>query len=654
MSKAAWYWHRLRAMSLDEMLLHARKRWRQKADARPREWPELALESTGACPRLPKPEDAPEALRAALRRDVDAILAGRWLAFGHLELKVDDPPKWHCDYLVGRDIATQESAFTLDHRALPGGADIKLIWELSRWTHLTRLAMAAYVLGDARAADKCLAWLEDWVKHNPPYRGWNWTSALESGLRLIQFTWIDALLMGNAECRMQNAELKNRLARLRREILPPHIWFTWRHRSFGSSANNHLLGELVGLITATVRWPELNRLCASLDDLQGRWEREVLKQFSEDGGNKEQASNYHWFSWELCWQALRTLEDAGQRIFHQISKRLAHAAYFEVVVRPDAGLYELWDYGDSDNASVTPFFLSAKHSAAEWHGWLLGLNGVSAIHYWLGEASLVEPEPNRITRGENRLHFEDSGIAMLSAPDWRLRLDASPLGYLSTAAHGHLDALHVSIWHRDVAMVVDPGTGAYYGDIALRARLASQAAHNGPCLTCASMPQRLGPFLWSKSHPLRALQRKLDGSAASMPMEKGMLSRTIHRLETEGAWKVTDCFEPAHPEEATGFTVRWQFAPDTVVKQLGERRFILKRHGVEMEVQVSADWSDVVLVEMHSLTAQPDNFEGIVSPAFRKTLRAPFLRLTARPTAQPCVFSTRFLACGPSNPVDHA
>jgi len=29
---------------------------------------------------------------------------------------------------------------------------------------------------------------------NPPYRGWNWTSALESGMRLVQFTWIDALL----------------------------------------------------------------------------------------------------------------------------------------------------------------------------------------------------------------------------------------------------------------------------------------------------------------------------------------------------------------------------------------------------------------------------------------------------------------------------
>jgi hypothetical protein len=26
--------------------------------------------------------------------------AGRWKAFGHLELRVDDPPHWQTDYLV--------------------------------------------------------------------------------------------------------------------------------------------------------------------------------------------------------------------------------------------------------------------------------------------------------------------------------------------------------------------------------------------------------------------------------------------------------------------------------------------------------------------------------------------------------------------------
>src|SRR5437773_11734890 len=176
MSQLTWYWHRWRAMTPLEMALRVRKKIRQIADARPRrDWAAVKLECSGAFPKLPRAADSPKVLRDALQRDVDHIVAGRWKVFGHLELKVDDPPKWHCDYLVGKDLATSESAFQLNYRDLPGGADIKLIWELSRWHSLTRLAMGAYVLGDERAGRKCLEWLEDWVQHNPPYRGWNWT-----------------------------------------------------------------------------------------------------------------------------------------------------------------------------------------------------------------------------------------------------------------------------------------------------------------------------------------------------------------------------------------------------------------------------------------------------------------------------------------------
>jgi hypothetical protein len=74
------------------------KKFREAVDARrERDWSSVKLESSGHFPKLPRPEDAPAAVREALRRDADDILAGRWRAFGHLEFKVDDPPKWQCD-----------------------------------------------------------------------------------------------------------------------------------------------------------------------------------------------------------------------------------------------------------------------------------------------------------------------------------------------------------------------------------------------------------------------------------------------------------------------------------------------------------------------------------------------------------------------------
>jgi len=159
-SRLGWYWHRLRAMEPAEIAAHARRKLFQWQDRR--SFPDctgarLQLASSSSFPRPPRAAEAPPAVREALARDRKEILSGRWRAFGHLEVQVDDPPRWHKDYLVGRDLATaSESAFTLDHRDLPEGADIKLIWELSRWQQLVRLAMAAYVNGDEPAGGKCI------------------------------------------------------------------------------------------------------------------------------------------------------------------------------------------------------------------------------------------------------------------------------------------------------------------------------------------------------------------------------------------------------------------------------------------------------------------------------------------------------------------
>src|SRR5688572_7041989 len=117
MSPLLWYWHRLRAMEPSEIAAHIRKGVFQYVDARrPPVRHAAGLVSTVDFPKMPRPENAPAILREALARDTRAILAGRWRAFGHLELQVDDPPAWHKDYLAGKDLATPESAFQLNHR----------------------------------------------------------------------------------------------------------------------------------------------------------------------------------------------------------------------------------------------------------------------------------------------------------------------------------------------------------------------------------------------------------------------------------------------------------------------------------------------------------------------------------------------------------
>ena len=264
MPNLKWYWHRLRAMGPSELALRLRKKFFEFSDAKPAQWPELNLEHS-VYPKLPSVFKVPDSILEAVENDADRISSGKIRFFGHLDMKVDSPPLWNRDYQSGIDVETDKIAFKLDHRELPFGAAIKPLWEPSRWYGPVRLAQACWLHSNNKYGELAIEWLEDWVNKNPPFIGWHWTSALESGMRLIAFTWIDAFL--TAYDNQSDGSLKKRLYKLRKEILLPHVWYTWRHRSFGSSANNHLLGELSGLAIAVSRWPNLSKLGPDLENL---------------------------------------------------------------------------------------------------------------------------------------------------------------------------------------------------------------------------------------------------------------------------------------------------------------------------------------------------------------------------------------------------
>jgi hypothetical protein len=133
---------------------------------------------------------------------------------------------------------------------------------------------------------------------------------------------------------------------------------------------------------------------------------------------------------------------------------------------------------------------------------------------------------------------------------------------------------------------------------------------------------------------------------SELSLPNGTVRRCITRLAQQDGWQVEDQFEPK-PGFANEFDVRWQFAPGAQVQHLADRRFAINLKEVSVIIDVSSDWAKVDLVENPSGTKNPTHprqFEGIVSPAFRQTLRAPCLKLAAFAGEKPCVFRTTFLA----------
>ena len=641
MADLNWYWRRLRAMGPVEVALRLRKKWFEFQDSGRDHWPAADLSSSSAFPKLPDPAAAPELLRESLKCDAERLAAGRLRFFGHLDVQADTPPNWQCDYIAGVDVSTDQSAFKLNHRELTDGAAIKSVWEPSRWYGPVRMAQACWLLGSRRSGERCLDWLEDWVANNPPYTGWHWTSALESGMRLVAFTWIDAFLMA-FEGR-EPGDLAKRLATLRADILPSHVWFTWRHRTFSSSANNHLLGELCGLALATARWHSLVKLGTDLPRLGRLLERETLRQFHSDGGNFEQALNYHFFAWEFCWEARQALVAVGAMPpvrRDRIDTRLGQAARFprEVQVPSDP-----WDYGDSDDAYVLPWFADESRATDEWWQWITG-NAVRSpfLHLMRGkfDTHLKSDEP-KTEQGGWRV-FPDTGIAVNALGHWNARIDFSPLGSGSMAPHGHLDAHQLSLWLKGRAMVIDPGTGDYHGTPELRNWLASREAHNGPCSGKAPLARREGPFLWGAIHPKPLWSLDGDIFETELRLAGGSLARTIKPLAGEKQeWLVTDTFEP-QLGQAGEFTVRWQFAPGCEVEQIRERVFRVTSESAMMEINLGEGWS-LAELWLPSGDEAAGQLDGIVSPLFMKTRHAPYLKLTAKPGGN-TEFTTKFTA----------
>lgn len=592
----SWYWHRLRAMDGSEIAGRIAEKTRALGERKSRaqlrdfrlgpvnpEWPR----------RLPDPGVASASLRAGLAEKAEAVREGRWELYGWKAVSMTDPPRWDWDAMHDRCAPLEASVAALDHRRLSGGADPRSIWEINRWSEIVVLAQNAWLNGNGEDARTAQRWLRDWMEKNQPGHGINWTSALEAGLRLINFSWIDELLRGYPD-----ADVRCEQERLAAQIVPEHVWWVWRHRSFGSSANNHLLGELAGLVLATRRWPSLIQISCCAEKAWQQMQEQVIAQFAVDGGNLEQALHYHLFAWEMGWQTRLAMGDAKPEFLEVMTRA---ATYFTAMVHPD----EPWDFGDSDDAEITPLTRDRSAALGEWQAWFTQKAKGESLVFWLGHPPAVS-----VPAEDEWRVFPESGQAIKRTGPWMARFDASPLGYGKMAAHGHLDALHVSLWHGGKAIFVDPGTGAYYSDPALRAQLAGWEAHNGPLPEGGRhAPKRMGPFLWTQHHVPPRLRIEEGDAVACFACDGPFVKRQVRLDETR--FEVLDSICNGQPHQMT-----WTLSPDWKVQPFGGARFRLT-HTDGTQFLIEFESGDTIDIECVTVAVAPHFLDSQRASALR-------------------------------------
>jgi hypothetical protein len=119
--------------------------------------------------------------------------------------------------------------------------------------------------------------------------------------------------------------------------------------------------------------------------------------------------------------------------------------------------------------------------------WLLGDIG---YQYYSNLTNESDPKKSAI--------FSQGGYCVMRSSQCNFVFDCGPLGYLSTAAHGHADALSFSMSLEGSPIFIDPGTYAYQEGDDWRTYFRSTAAHNTIEIDGQDQSEMLGTFLWGR------------------------------------------------------------------------------------------------------------------------------------------------------------
>jgi uncharacterized heparinase superfamily protein len=500
MKRLGWYWSRARAMSAPEVAWRVGRLVSETAAPvlrpaqRDADW-EVTFagfrDAIGRPVLLDRTRAGDLARRfpaeaAAVVAAADECRAGRFAFFGQEPVDVGAGPiDWQLDPRTGFRWPAVPSK-RLDHRT--AAADPKWIWELNRLQHLPWLAQAWLFTGDRAYADAALDQLDGWLEQNPVGHGIAWRGAFEVGVRALSVT---TALQGLRDAPSLTRERYARVVAMLSECAP----LLWRQRSRFSSANNHLVGEMAGLAAIAILHPEIPGA--------RRWEaralavlaREAERQILPDGAGAEQSTVYQLFCSDLFLVPAALLRLRGDQAPEPVLDGLRRGARYLRALLGDGD--PLPRYGDDDGGialRLLPDQVPDVHRHLAAVSAVRGEAPADLAAAWLGgppERGATSPAP-----AARDLYAPDGGLVVMRRDDRRITVDVGPLGYLSIAAHGHADALSVTVTAGGRDLVGDPGTGSYYAEPGWRRAFRGTRAHATVAVDDEDQSVPGGPFLW--------------------------------------------------------------------------------------------------------------------------------------------------------------
>jgi len=510
MQTVDWYLNRLKQMSLGEISYRVRQMVVGHAQAK----------ATSANAEIPPFNATPARLNwltapvqvdtALYSQAADRAAAGRIPVFALDDAALGSTPRWNKDVRLDVE-APLTFGKKLDYRDPRLVGDIKYLWEPNRHLELVTLAQAYRLTDSEKYLHALREKLESWFDQCPHLLGPNWASSLELGIRLINWAAVWQLI-GGAESPLfagtRGGALKDRWLM----SIYHHAQFVSGYRSLYSSANNHLIGEVTGVFVAGCVWPlcqdMVNWRAQSYDILV----REALRQTCTDGVNREQAIAYQHFVLDFLIVGALIGEAADIRFPQGYWLRIEKMLEYIASLMDVAGNVPM--IGDADDGYVVRLsqeqnfchfrsllatgavlFERQDFKAKSGHlddktRWLLG-DRAAAYHRIRAPA-----EQTTVRRAFPEGGYYILGTELDTDNEIRLVVDAGPLGYQAIAAHGHADALALTLSVGGREFLIDPGTYAYHTNERWRNYFRGTAAHNTVRVDNGDQSESGGNFMW--------------------------------------------------------------------------------------------------------------------------------------------------------------
>lgn len=385
----------------------------------------------------------------------------------------------------------------------------KYVWELNRLQFLTGVCLNYRKTGDEKYLQLFIDINHSWRLQNPYLYGINWYSNIEVNLRLI--TWFICWELLEADkLSKSNTKFSNFVNNEWSLMLYQHCHYSYNHPSQYSSANNHLISEYAGLFVASSKW-NFDKSYKWCNYSKIGLEREILKQHTSGGINREEAAEYIQFITDFFLLAYVVGERSGNPF---------SARYDDMLLKIFRYIYDILDikgnypkYGDEDDGKCFTLdyiqgfnnFSSLMTSAAiitrdpDFKSKSHGLDNKNMVLFGEHGALLFNDIPESTCEENSRFYKEEGHFILRKKSAGReiyVHYDAAPLGFLSIAAHGHADALSFILHIDGSPFFIDSGTYTYHTERGWRNYFIGTLAHNTVRVNRKNQALNAGPTLW--------------------------------------------------------------------------------------------------------------------------------------------------------------